>query len=207
MVVLGDGNRACGDPLALELITHGLGDRIRILGRIRGDLDGIVGEEAFFNWKVREDDGDAVGFGLLDDRFGNGEAAEPHGNTLDVRAGDGLVGEGDQGVKGILVGGGEFTVQSLCLAAGEEALLRVLVHGMPSRALHPDELALHLCPCCCRRCCRSLNCRSLSCRSLGGRCLTAACRQHGHQGDHKHDLEQEQQFPRHVNLLGNVAEI
>ncbi len=29
--------------------------------------------------------------------------------------------------------------------------MRVLVHGMPSRALHPDELALHLCPCCCRR--------------------------------------------------------
>ena len=118
-------------PRALKLIAHGLGDRIGILGSIRGDLDGIVGEEAFFDREVREDDGDAVLLGLLDDRFGNGKAAEPHGDTLDVRAGDGLVSKGDEGVEGVLVGGGEFAVQPLCLAAGEEALLGVLMHGMP----------------------------------------------------------------------------
>ena len=132
MVVLGDGNRACGDALRLQFIAHGLGHRIRIVGSIRRDLDGIVGEETFLHREVGENDGNAVGFGLLDDRFGDGEAAEPHGDTLDIRARDRLVGEGNQGVEGVFVGGGQFTLQALCLTAGEEALLGVLMHGMPS---------------------------------------------------------------------------
>ena len=46
VVVLGDGDGALGDALLLELIAHGLGDGIGILGGVGGDLDGIVGEEA-----------------------------------------------------------------------------------------------------------------------------------------------------------------
>jgi hypothetical protein len=124
-----------------QLIAHGLGDRVGIDRRVRGDLYRIVGIEALRYREVGQYDRDAVFLRLLDDGLGDRQPPEPHGDTLCIGPGDGLVGQRDEGVDGILVGGSQLTVKVQILTALQKTLLGILVYRMPRRTLYPEEFA------------------------------------------------------------------
>jgi hypothetical protein len=198
VVVLGDGHRTLGDAPSLELLAHGLGHGIRVLARVGRDLHRVVGERALRHREVRQGDGHAVFLGLLHDGYDDRQAASPHSNPLGVGPRHGLIGQRDEGLDGVLIGGGQLTIQAQFLAAFQEGQLRQLVHRVPRRVLHPIELAGYLTLFRWGGGLWLLFSRGLSGRRRRGR-LSNARRQQAQQRNQRHDLVE--QFARHIILL------